>query len=172
MAILRCFKELMIVLSAATALAANAAPPAPLPAEIEAYPEYEVEETTERRLTVTPAQAAAIILDYTQQLREKGKELVEALLEAAPIRLRPIVMTNVAIAIALLPQAMGSGAGSFYRIPMAVVTIGGVLVAAVFTLFLIPVIYAKLDRYAFAAHAHQRETEERRASGEYRVVNR
>ncbi len=114
---------------------------------------------------------AILILDYTQQLRERGKGLVEALLEAAPVRLRPILMTNVAIAIALLPQAVGSGAGSFYRIPMAVVTIGGVLVAAVFTLFLIPVIYTKLDRYAFAAHVHQLETDERRHSAEHRILD-
>jgi HAE1 family hydrophobic/amphiphilic exporter-1 len=104
---------------------------------------------------------AILILDYTQQLRQKGMGIIEALLEAAPVRLRPIVMTNVAIAIALLPQSLGSGAGSFYRIPMAIVTIGGVLVAAMFTLFLIPVIYTKLDRYAFAAHAHEREERER-----------
>jgi HAE1 family hydrophobic/amphiphilic exporter-1 len=94
---------------------------------------------------------AILILDFTHQLREKGMNITDALIEAAPIRLRPIVMTNIAIAIALLPQAMGSGAGSFYRIPMAVVTIGGVLVAAVFTLFLIPVIYTKLDRFAAAS---------------------
>jgi HAE1 family hydrophobic/amphiphilic exporter-1 len=103
---------------------------------------------------------AILILDYTHQLREKGMGIVDALLEAAPIRLRPIVMTNIAIAIALLPQAMGSGAGSFYRIPMAVVTIGGVLVAAVFTLFLIPVIYIKLDRFA-AASLRARHVEQR-----------
>jgi HAE1 family hydrophobic/amphiphilic exporter-1 len=114
---------------------------------------------------------AILILDYTQQLREKGMGLVEALLEAAPVRLRPILMTNVAIAIALVPQALGSGAGAVFRVPMAVVTIGGVLVAAVFTLFLIPVIYTKLDRFAFAQHAHQREAEERRHSAEYPVVN-
>jgi len=94
---------------------------------------------------------AILILDYTHQLREQGKAVVAALLQAAPVRLRPIIMTNVAIAVALLPQAMGSGAGAFYRIPMAIVTIGGVLVAAVFTLFLIPVIYVKLDRYSAAA---------------------
>jgi len=94
---------------------------------------------------------AILILDYTHQLREQGKGVVTALLQAAPIRLRPIIMTNVAIAVALLPQAMGSGPGAFYRIPMAIVTIGGVLVAAVFTLFLIPVIYVKLDRYSAAA---------------------
>ncbi len=104
---------------------------------------------------------AILILDYAQVLRSRGKTLEEALLEAAPARLRPIVMTNVAIAMALLPQSLGSGAGSFYRVPMAVVTIGGVLVAAVFTLFLIPVIYQKLDRFAFAAHVHQREERER-----------
>jgi HAE1 family hydrophobic/amphiphilic exporter-1 len=104
---------------------------------------------------------AILILDYAQILRGRGLGLTEALLEAAPARLRPILMTNVAIAIALAPQAMGSGAGSFYRIPMAVVTIGGVLVAAVFTLFLIPVMYQKLDRFAFAAHAHEREERER-----------
>jgi len=104
---------------------------------------------------------AILILDYVQILRREGKGIVEALLEAAPARLRPIVMTNIAIAIALIPQAVGSGAGSFYRVPMAVVTIGGVLVAAVFTLFLIPVIYVKLDRFAFAAHVHEREERER-----------
>jgi hypothetical protein len=60
------------------------------------------------------------------------------------VRLRPILMSNVAIAVALLPQAMGSGAGAAFRVPMAVVTIGGALVAAVFTLFLIPVIYVKV----------------------------
>ena len=108
---------------------------------------------------------AILILDYAQILRSRGKTLEEALLEAAPARLRPIIMTNVAIAMALLPQSVGSGAGSFYRVPMAVVTIGGVLVAAVFTLFLIPVIYQKLDRFAFAAHVHQREERERVTHG-------
>ena len=114
---------------------------------------------------------AILILDYTQQLREKGMGLIDALLEAAPVRLRPILMTNVAIAVALIPQALGSGAGAVFRAPMAVVTIGGVLVAAVFTLFLIPVIYTKLDRFAFAAHAHAKETDERRHSAEFPVVS-
>lgn len=109
---------------------------------------------------------AILILDFTQLLRRQGKNIKEALLEAAPARLRPIVMTNIAIAIALIPQAVGSGAGSFYRVPMAVVTIGGVLVAAVFTLLLIPVIYVKFDRFAFAARVHEREERERMATWE------
>ncbi len=93
---------------------------------------------------------AILILDYAQQLRRQGKSVVDALLEAAPARLRPIIMTNVAIAIALLPQALGSGPGSFFRKPMAVVTMGGVLGSAVFTLLLIPVLYQKLDRIGAA----------------------
>jgi HAE1 family hydrophobic/amphiphilic exporter-1 len=104
---------------------------------------------------------AILILDYAQVLRGRGMGLVEALMEAAPARLRPIVMTNVAIAIALIPQAIGSGPGAAFRTAMAIVTIGGVLVAAVFTLFLIPVIYVKLDRFAFAAHAHERDERDR-----------
>ncbi len=88
---------------------------------------------------------AILILDYTRQLMDRGASAVDALLEAGPVRLRPILMSNVAIAVALLPQALGSGAGAAFRIPMAVVTIGGAVVAAVFPLFLIPVIYLKVE---------------------------
>jgi hydrophobic/amphiphilic exporter-1 (mainly G- bacteria), HAE1 family len=91
---------------------------------------------------------AILILDYTAQLRAKGMGIIEALLEASPARLRPIVMSNIAIVFALIPQAVSTGQGAAFRVPMAVVTIGGVLLSAVFTLFLIPVIYTKLDRFA------------------------
>ena len=107
---------------------------------------------------------AILILDYAHQLRDKGMGSVDAIKEAAAVRLRPIVMTNVAIAIALVPQTLGSGAGSFFRIPMAVVTIGGVLVAAVFTLFLIPVIYTKLDRFTAATYRSRHEEKRRRSA--------
>lgn len=105
---------------------------------------------------------AILILDYTGQLRREGAGIREALLEAAPARLRPIVMSNIAIVFALIPQAFATGSGASFSIPMAVVTIGGVVLSAVFTLFLIPVIYIKMDRFAFAAHAHEREERERR----------
>jgi hydrophobic/amphiphilic exporter-1 (mainly G- bacteria), HAE1 family len=88
---------------------------------------------------------AILILDYAGQEQAKGKSAADAVREAGPVRLRPILMSNVAIAVALIPQAVGSGAGAAFRIPMAVVTIGGALVAAVFTLFLIPVIYVKSE---------------------------
>jgi hydrophobic/amphiphilic exporter-1 (mainly G- bacteria), HAE1 family len=100
---------------------------------------------------------AILILDYTAQLRREGRLIVEALMEAAPARLRPIVMSNIAIVFALIPQAVSTGAGANFRVPMAVVTIGGVLLSAVFTLFLIPVIYVKLDRFSAAPRPAERE---------------
>jgi hydrophobic/amphiphilic exporter-1 (mainly G- bacteria), HAE1 family len=109
---------------------------------------------------------AILILDYTSILRARGAGVVEALLEAAPARLRPIVMTNIAIVFALIPQAVGTGAGAAFRVPMAVVTMGGVLLSAVFTLFLIPVIYTKLDRLASWGRASEREPEVGRAGEE------
>jgi HAE1 family hydrophobic/amphiphilic exporter-1 len=92
---------------------------------------------------------AILLLDYTKQLRDKGMTVKEALLEACPTRLRPIIMANLAIAIGMIPQAL-SGAGAEYRTPMAVVQIGGVLMSAVFTLFVIPVAYTIMDRMTFA----------------------
>jgi hydrophobic/amphiphilic exporter-1 (mainly G- bacteria), HAE1 family len=91
---------------------------------------------------------AILILDYAAQLRARGMEMVEALLHAAPARLRPIMMSNIAIVFALIPQAVGGGSGAPFTVPMAVVTMGGVILSAVFTLFLIPVIYSKLDRFS------------------------
>lgn len=88
---------------------------------------------------------AILLLDYTAVLRGRGMPRKEALLEACPVRLRPIIISNLAIAIGMLPQALG-GAGSEFRAVMAIVTMGGVLVSAVFTLYAIPVIYDLIDR--------------------------
>ncbi|NIM21818.1 MAG: AcrB/AcrD/AcrF family protein [Candidatus Latescibacteria bacterium] len=88
---------------------------------------------------------AILLLDYTSILRGRGLSRREALLEACPVRLRPIIIANLAIAIGMLPQALG-GAGSEFRAVMAIVTMGGVLVSAVFTLYVIPVMYDILDQ--------------------------
>ena len=90
---------------------------------------------------------AILILDYTKQLRVKGLDKTTALVKAASTRLRPIIMTNLAIAISVAPQTV-SGAGSEFRRALAVVTMGGVLISAVFTLILIPAIYTAFDRIA------------------------
>ncbi len=91
---------------------------------------------------------AILMLDHTAQLRAQGLGISEALLSACPIKLRPIIMANLAIAIGMVPQALG-GAGSEFRTPMAVVQMGGVLVSTVFTLYVIPVVYVLFDRLTF-----------------------
>ncbi|MCK4350710.1 MAG: efflux RND transporter permease subunit, partial [Candidatus Krumholzibacteria bacterium] len=88
---------------------------------------------------------AILLLDYTSQLRARGMPIKEALLEACSTRLRPVIMANLAIAVGMIPQVM-KGAGSEIRAPMAYVQIGGVLISAVFTLFIIPVAYTVIDR--------------------------
>jgi len=89
---------------------------------------------------------AILLLDYVAQLRAKGRGLQDALLEACPLRLRAVIMTNLAIAVGMVPQVIGKGSGIEYRIAMAVVTMGGVLVSAVFTLILIPSLYYYFER--------------------------
>jgi HAE1 family hydrophobic/amphiphilic exporter-1 len=89
---------------------------------------------------------AILLLDYVAKLRAKGHGLEEALLEACPLRLRAVIMTNLAIAVGMVPQVIGTGSGIEYRIAMAVVTMGGVLISAVFTLILIPSLYYYFER--------------------------
>ena len=93
---------------------------------------------------------AILMLDYVGQLRAKGLEIGEAVLKGCPTKLRAIIMANLAIAIGMIPQLVGGGAGSEFRAPMAVVQIGGVLISAVFTLFVVPVVYTLFDRLTLA----------------------
>ncbi|MFQ6103754.1 MAG: efflux RND transporter permease subunit [Candidatus Glassbacteria bacterium] len=90
---------------------------------------------------------AILLLDYTAVLRKEGKNIFEALMTACPIRLRPILMANAAIVIGMLPQAVSTGPSSSFRISMAIVMIGGIVVSAVFTLYLVPALYVVLDRF-------------------------
>ena len=86
---------------------------------------------------------AILILDYANQLmREEGMSVREALLEACPVKLRPIIMAAIAIILGMLPMALGLGAsGREIRQPMGVVTIGGLVVSTLLTLIVIPTIY-------------------------------
>ncbi len=89
-----------------------------------------------------------LLIDYTQQLRkEKGMSLHEAILQASPTRLRPIIMTNLATALGMLPLALGLGTGGEFRAPMAVSVIGGLLTSTLFTIFLIPAIYYTFESW-------------------------
>lgn len=82
-----------------------------------------------------------LLVEFTNQLREDGKSIREALTEACPLRLRPILMTTFSTTAAALPAAINFGPGAETRMPMAVVIIGGILVSTVFTLFVVPCLY-------------------------------
>jgi len=88
---------------------------------------------------------AILIIDYSTKLRSKGIERNDALQQAAIIRFRPIIMTTLAAAFAMVPLALAWGWGAEMRSPMAVASIGGLLSSGVLTLFVIPVMYTYLD---------------------------
>ncbi|MBX3163898.1 MAG: efflux RND transporter permease subunit [Bacteroidetes bacterium] len=83
-----------------------------------------------------------LIIEFTNQLRERGMKIREALIEASTARLRPILMTSLATMLGALPIAMALGAGSKSRMGMGIVIIGGLLLSMVLTLFVIPAIYS------------------------------
>lgn len=87
-----------------------------------------------------------LIVEFANQLREEGKTKYEAIMEASESRLRPILMTSLAIALGALPIAMSLGAASTSRIGMGVVIVGGTIFSLVLTLFIIPAIYFMWSR--------------------------
>ncbi|RTL13496.1 MAG: efflux RND transporter permease subunit [Flavobacteriaceae bacterium] len=82
-----------------------------------------------------------LIVEFANQLREQGRSKYDAILEASEARLRPILMTSLAIALGALPIALSLGAASTSRIGMGVVIVGGTMFSLILTLFVIPAIY-------------------------------
>lgn len=90
-----------------------------------------------------------LLVEFTNHKRLEGLPVKEAILEACPVRLRPILMTSVATIVGAIPPALAIGPGAESRIPMALTVIGGVLVSTVLTLFVVPSVYtifSKLQR--------------------------
>jgi HAE1 family hydrophobic/amphiphilic exporter-1 len=83
-----------------------------------------------------------VLVDYVNQLRRDGMATHEALLEASPTRLRPIMMTMLTTVLALIPLALGIGEGSELMAPMAMTVIGGLLLATLLTLLIVPAVYS------------------------------
>lgn len=88
---------------------------------------------------------AILLVDYTNTLRSEGKSRTEAILQAGPTRLRPILMTTFAMIFGMLPTALKLGRGSESRAPMAIAVIGGLIVSTMLTLVMIPVLYTIFD---------------------------
>jgi HAE1 family hydrophobic/amphiphilic exporter-1 len=86
-----------------------------------------------------------LLVDYTNTLRERGMERNQAVLQAAPVRLRPILMTAVTTILGVLPVALGYSAGGEVRAGMGRATFGGMFASTLLTLFVVPVAYTLLD---------------------------
>jgi len=90
---------------------------------------------------------AILLIDFIKQRREAGTDRTGAILEAGPIRLRPILMTTFATVFGMLPLALGLGAGSELRAPMARAVIGGMLSSTILTLVVVPIVYTLIDDF-------------------------
>jgi HAE1 family hydrophobic/amphiphilic exporter-1 len=88
---------------------------------------------------------AILLVDFTNTLRARGLSREEALQQAGPIRLRPILMTTAALVLAMVPIALAVGRGSEFRAPLGIVIIGGMLVSTLLTLVVIPCMYTVMD---------------------------
>ena len=92
------------------------------------------------------AKNAILLVDYTNHLKERGKGTIEALIESGRTRLRPILMTTIAMVIGMLPLALASGAGAEWKNGMAWALIGGLTSSMLLTLVVVPVGYVIIDR--------------------------
>jgi len=88
------------------------------------------------------AKNSILLVDMTNQLKAAGRKTDQALLEACPIRLRPVLMTSLTLILALMPAALGYGAGSESNGPLAIAVIGGMISSTLLTLIVIPAAYS------------------------------
>jgi hydrophobic/amphiphilic exporter-1 (mainly G- bacteria), HAE1 family len=92
------------------------------------------------------AKNAILVVDFANNLQEKGKKTVEAIIEATSVRFRPILMTNLALIVGLMPIALASGAGAEWKNGLGWVLIGGLASSMFLSFIIVPVLYVILDR--------------------------
>ena len=91
------------------------------------------------------AKNSILLIDLTNQLRREGRGIDAALLEACPIRMRPVLMTSLTVILSMLPAAMGVGAGSDTNRPLAIAVIGGMISSTLLTLVVVPAVYSLVE---------------------------
>jgi multidrug efflux pump subunit AcrB len=115
-------------------------------------------------MTVGVATANSILMvTFANDRRAEGRNALEAALDAGSTRLRPVLMTALAMVVGMLPMSLGLGDGGEQNAPLGRAVIGGLLVATVYTLFFVPVLYSLLRRRppaSAAAHDHSSEGSE------------
>jgi multidrug efflux pump len=105
------------------------------------------------------AKNGILIVEFANQLRDRGTPFDEALATAAATRLRPILMTGITTAAGSIPLLLASGAGSETRFTIGVVILGGVLFATAFTVYLVPAAYSLLARRTSSPDAVRQQLE-------------
>ncbi len=111
-----------------------------------------------------------LLVDYANQLRRGGMDKVEAMRTAAPIRMRPVLMTAISMIFGVLPAALGIGPGSETRAPMAIATAMGMFSSTLLTLLVVPVFYLLLDDATEWVKRSFRETFGGGSSGETMAI--
>jgi multidrug efflux pump len=102
------------------------------------------------------AKNGILVVEFANQLRDRGLSVFDAALEASVVRLRPILMTSIATVLGAVPLAMATGAGAESRMALGVVIVGGITVSTVVTLFAIPALYLMLAPFTKPAGAIER----------------
>ena len=88
-----------------------------------------------------------LLVDFTNQVHSKGNiTIYDSLLEACPVRLRPILMTSIATIAGAIPAALAIGPGAESRVSMATAVIGGVIVSTLLTLYIVPCVYSLFSK--------------------------
>ena len=112
----------------------------------------------------TVVNSSIVLVDYINIRRNRGQEKLDAILEACPLRIRPILMTTLTTVLALIPMAKGVGEGNEILEPMGVVMITGMVISTIVTLVFTPVYYSILDSLAaFVTGPFRRRRENKRA---------
>jgi len=87
-----------------------------------------------------------VLVSFARHLEEQGRSHIEAIREAAELRLRPVLMTALVASLGFVPMALSTAPGSEVQRPLATVVIGGLVSATLLTMFVLPVVYAWLGR--------------------------
>ncbi|MBE0651502.1 MAG: efflux RND transporter permease subunit [Bacteroidales bacterium] len=98
------------------------------------------------------AKNAILVVDFANELRNKGVKAVEAAIEATRLRFRPILMTNLALIVGMLPIALANGAGSEWKSSLGWVLIGGLISSLFLSLIIVPVLFVIFDRFVKRNH--------------------
>jgi len=110
-------------------------------------------------LIALSAKNGILIVEFANQMRDEGKSVREAILEAGDLRLRPVLMTSIATVVGVVPLMLGHGAGGESRATIGIVIFFGLSMATMLTLFVVPAFYDLLARYTKSPDATAKQIE-------------